>query len=133
MRCDGTTKTWLARCIGKTIVLAAALLSAGCTHIVTQDVAFYNNGPQQPEPPQGDLKQGTRCWVMGHEGGYVRVWTLDGVNAFVWERAVMTIRDWEKKQEDEKRQAEVREKLSRARQQPQPTPATSQPGEAPEN
>lgn len=75
-----------------TALLAAALaLLTGCSHVITHTTPYYENGPTQPEPPQGKLEEGTPVLVIGHEGSYVRVWTPAWIDAYVWDRDVESI------------------------------------------
>ncbi len=101
---------------------AVAFLPA-CTHIITQSTPYYEKGPTQLDPPEGDIEAGTYAMVVGAEGSYVRVITVTGVNAWVWDRAVMSVWDHMQKQDEEKKQREAREKLKKAQSGSQPQPA----------
>lgn len=109
----------------------AVTLIPACTHIITQSTPYYEKGPTQLDPPEGDLDAGTYAMVVGSEGSYVHVVTVTGVNAWVWDRAVMSVWDHLQKQDEEKKQREAREKLKKAQTGSQPQPA--QPGMPPPN
>ena len=94
--------------------LSSLALLPACTHIITQSAPYYEEGPNQPDPPEGDLQAGTKAWVLGSEGSYVRVWTDSGVNAWVWDRAVMTIWDYNKMMDEDRKRREAREKWLKA-------------------
>lgn len=70
------------------LALGCAAVAPGCMHVTVGTTAYYKHGPSQPGPPDGDLPEGTRVWVVGRDGSYVRVWTLTGVDAYVWDRCL---------------------------------------------
>lgn len=76
-------------------LLGAALLALpGCLRVVSQDIDYYKDGPYQVEGPHGVLPRGTHVWVVGHEGSYARVWTLKGLDAYVWDKALVSLGQW---------------------------------------
>lgn len=99
-------------CVG--LLIGTALAPAGCTHIIPQSTPYYENGPDQPESPQGDIPAGSKAWVIWRKPSYVRVWTDGGIDAWVWDRAVVSIWDFENQQAEEKKQQEAREKWLKA-------------------
>lgn len=74
------------------------LALTGCMRVVRQDAPYYKKGPQQVEPPDGYLAAGTRVLVFGEKDSYSRVLTLRGVAAHVWERALVTVSEWQEEQ-----------------------------------
>lgn len=104
------------------MIPGAALLPA-CTHIITQSTPYYEGGPSQLDPPQGDIEAGTLAMVVGSDGSYVRVVTVTGINAWVWDRAVMSVWDHMQKQDEDKKRREAREKWQKARGGSQPQTA----------
>lgn len=70
------------------VLSVSGLALAGCTHVISQRTPYYEKGPSQLEPPQGELEKGTPVWIMGREGSYVRVWTPGLLDAWVRDRAV---------------------------------------------
>ena len=88
------------------LLWASLIVVVGCTHVVTQTTPYYEDGPYQIAGPQGDLPEGTRVWVVGKEGSYARVWTRDGIDAYVWDNALMSIWEWNRKQSAERKRAQ---------------------------
>jgi hypothetical protein len=84
--------------------IAATSVLVGCTHVISQRTPYYEKGPSQLEPPQGELEKGTPVWVLGRDGSYLHVWTPDLIDAYVRDRAVEPAVKWgsAKKEEDEK-------------------------------
>jgi hypothetical protein len=129
----------LATCRGNEFRLAGGLagavlvtavlglgLATGCTHFIKQDsTPYFVDGPHQLEPPNGELAAGTGVWIIGEEDTYKRVWTLDGVIAYVWQGDVVTRSEWKQMQKERKEQAE-REA------QPFVTPGEAGPGDSPQ-
>jgi len=81
-----------------TLSVVALLLTVGCTHVITHSAPYYKHGPTQLEAPQGIIPEGTHVWVVGKEGTYTRVWTAGGVDAYVWNGAVMPLHQYQKTQ-----------------------------------
>ncbi len=108
IRVAGRIGVWGACVLG--VGLAAALLCTGCTHVIAQNAPYYNEGPQQPGPPDGELAAGTGVWIVGQKDGYGHIWTLGGVNAYVWPRDIVTKAEWahmQKVQADAEQAAEA--------------------------
>src|SRR5262249_30879616 len=99
------------------VLLLVAALPLGCTHIIPQTTPYYKNGPDQPESPQGDVPAGAKAWVLWRKNSYAHVWTDGGIDAWVWDRAVVSIWEHESELRKEKKQAEEREKVLKAQQQ----------------
>lgn len=89
--------------------LAAGLLACtGCTHVIATVAPYYREGPQQPSPPDGWLEPGTPVAVWETRDGFRRVWTRDGVIAFVHHSAIVTRSQWQRiQQEREKNKPET--------------------------
>ncbi|MCC6357505.1 MAG: hypothetical protein IT450_02070 [Phycisphaerales bacterium] len=103
------------------------LAVGGCSHIITADTPYYNDGPEQLDPPQGDVAKGTWCLVIGERGTYYHILTGDGVNAYVWKAAVEPLLDFRRKEKERNAEAERQKRLERAGLKPpadQPPPAT---------
>lgn len=96
-----TMVRWAGLCMASAFGIATL---TGCVQVVTEVTGYYEDGPQQPEPPQGYLPRGTRVWVLYNEDHYARVWTADGVLAHVWDGHLATLWDWQRMQEKEKEQ-----------------------------
>ncbi len=73
--------------------LGALMLCAGCSHSLRHRAPYYENGPYQSEQPQGWLDEGKRVLVIGHEGDYSRIWTIDLIDAYVWDNDLESL--WE--------------------------------------
>jgi hypothetical protein len=115
-------------CFG--FVFATIPAFVGCTHILPSSTPYYKNGPDQPESPQGDIPAGSKAWVIWRKASYARVWTDGGIDGWVWDRAVISIWDYEHQQAEDKKQKEAREKLLKAQRTQQAKPApTSHPAE----
>ncbi len=82
--------------------LSAAALGAGCTHVVTHTAPYYEDGPWQLAPPQGEIPAGTKVLVVGNKGTYSRVWTADFVDAYVWDGALEPWSWWPKAKTEDK-------------------------------
>lgn len=80
--------------LGALLLLAGLGLLEGCAHKVLGDTPYYKKGPNQVEPPDGDLKDGTLVWIIGSEGTYKHVIAVNGVNAYVWANALAPTVDW---------------------------------------
>jgi hypothetical protein len=91
------------------VVIGALGLSAaaGCTHVVAQRTPYYRYGPMQPEPPQGDLPEGTRVIVLGKEGSYSRVLASNGLTGYVLSDSLMPAAQWDRLQKATKRPEEA--------------------------
>ncbi len=114
----------------RTRALVAVLLLfavSGCSHIITADTPYYNDGPEQLDPPQGDVAKGTWCLVIGERGTYYHILTGDGVNAYVWKAAVEPLLDFRRKEKERAAEAERQKRLERAGL----TPPAEQPATAP--
>ncbi len=79
-----------------------AALMAGCTHVVTHTAPYYEDGPWQLEPPQGEIPAGTKVLVVGKQGTYSRVWTAGLVDAYVWDGALEPLSWWPKPKAEDK-------------------------------
>ena len=90
------------------IVLLAVGLTAslGCTHVIIRDTPYYADGPYQIEGPQGDLKEGTGVWVVGKEGTYLCVWSLENIDVYVLDSAVTSYWQWWKMKSAKQKPAE---------------------------
>ena len=54
------------------------------THTVVRDTPYYETGPQQGRPPDGELKAGTMVRDFGTPiGGYLQVRTREGLECYV--------------------------------------------------
>jgi hypothetical protein len=73
---------------------ACVCVLAGCSHAITQSTPYYENGPHQTQPPNGNLPEGTGVWVVGREGSYYKVMADNGVVAYVWDRALTPMHEW---------------------------------------
>lgn len=98
--CSGwtTLARWAVPCVASALGLATL---TGCVQVVTEVTGYYEDGPQQPEPPQGYLPRGTRVLVFYNKDHYARVCTPDGVLAHVWDGHLATLWDWHRMQEKE--------------------------------
>ena len=67
---------------------------AGCTHVIARTTPYYEDGPSQLDPPQGELEAGTYVLVVGKEGTYSRVWTVGGVDAYVLDGDLESVWQW---------------------------------------
>ncbi|MFH1748932.1 MAG: hypothetical protein ABIG44_18015 [Planctomycetota bacterium] len=93
------------------LTLLGVVAATGCTHVITRNTPYYEDGPFQPDPPQGELPAGTKVWIVGKKGSYSLVWSLDGVIAYVWDGAVMTIREWDRQQKEQDEAQRENEKI----------------------
>jgi hypothetical protein len=92
------------RASGWAALLALALSIAplaGCTYVVALPTPYYEDGPQQADPPQGFLKTGDRVLVFGTHDSYARIFTPDGTAAFVWRGHLVTEKEWREREEEE--------------------------------
>lgn len=81
------------------VTVVAALGGVGCSHVVLHDASYYRQGPHQAAGPDGDLPAGTKVLVIGAKNGYQQVWADNGVIAYVWPRALVTMSEYRKLQE----------------------------------
>ena len=73
------------------LLLAAALVAAGCgssgtaglTHVVTTETAYYETSPAQKRAADGTLPVGTEVRIVREAGSYVKVATEEGLTAFI--------------------------------------------------
>jgi len=65
--------------------LAGLTAASGCSHVLINTAPYYEDGPWQLDPPQGELQAGTHVLVVGRKGTYSHVWTITGVDAYVWD------------------------------------------------
>lgn len=98
--------------LGLAMLLLAGAAFGGCTHVVTQDAPYYKDGPQQPGPPDGELRAGTHVWAFERSGSYRRVWTAGGVNAFVWDASVKSWLEWRQMVDEQKRRDKAQSETS---------------------
>jgi hypothetical protein len=96
-------KAFLRLCV----LLGGLALLSGCTHVIGNNAPYYKSGPAQREGPQGTIPAGTPVWVLGKEGSYAHVWTTTGVDGFVWENAVVTKDEWNRRQSLDKQNEEA--------------------------
>lgn len=109
---------------GKWFAVAALPLAAcGCSHVITASTPYYNDGPEQLDPPQGEVPAGAWVLVVGERNGYYHILTA-GVNAFVWKNDVMPLLDFRKQQQQRQAEAQQQEKLQRAGLMATPPPAS---------
>lgn len=100
---------------------------AGCTHILTGETPYYEDGPRQAQQSEGDFPAGTKALVLpGRRDDYVRIWSDTGVIAYVWKGSLTPLRDWERQQEEQRRREEL-EARRRAAEGESPPPASSRP------
>jgi hypothetical protein len=93
-------------------------LAAGCTHVIRHDgTPYYIEGRHQLDPPNGELSAGTGVWIIGEDDTYRRVWTLDGVVAYVWQGDLATRAEWKQMQEERKLQGEQQERERKRQEQ----------------
>jgi len=102
-------------------------VASGCTHVVAQTTPYYRYGPMQPEPPQGDLPEGTRVIVLSKEGSYSRVLASNGLTAYVLSSSLMPAAQWDRLQEATKRHG----KALRSEPKGPPGPLAPPPGAPP--
>lgn len=76
------------------IVAAMLWCLTGCTHVIRYDTPYYEGGPSQLAPPQGELSRGTHVFALGSEGSYRHVIAGNGVNAYVLESSLMSLGEW---------------------------------------
>ena len=97
---------WLHRIVhlGLLVALGAmpTAVCTGCLHVIGLDTPYYEQGPRQEAPPEGEFKAGTGVWIVGEKDGYRRVWASNGVLAYVWPRAITTREEWQRRQQAEK-------------------------------
>ena len=86
-------------------------VSLGCTHVIKHDTPYYADGPYQIEGPQGDLKAGTGVWIVGKEGAYLRVWSLENIDVYVVNTAVTSYWQRRKTKPTKQKPAEQQEPL----------------------
>ena len=58
------------------------------THVITAETEYYETGPQQGRPPEGNFPAGTKVNVVEEAGSYVLVKSDSGVEAYVTADAV---------------------------------------------
>jgi len=91
--------------------LGALALLGGCTHVIGNNCPYYKQGPAQREGPQGTIPAGTPVWVIGKEGSYARVWAASGVDGYVWDSSIVTIEEWNRRQELDKKNKELERRV----------------------
>lgn len=63
------------------------------THIVIRETSYYETGPQQGRPPEGELKKGTLIIILNPSDSYPRVQTEDGsVTAYILAKDITLIK-----------------------------------------
>ena len=71
----------------KNAVIPASLIGlcllTGCTHIITEQTPYYEDGFAQVDPPQGELEAGTRVMILERKGSHARVLTGNLLDAWV--------------------------------------------------
>ena len=107
-------RAWLRRPGVGFLSLGALALLGGCTHVIGNNCPYYKQGPAQREGPQGTIPAGTRVWVLGKEGSYARVWAANGVDGYVWDSSIVTVEEWNRRQELDKKNKEA-ERRARAK------------------
>lgn len=68
---------------GKSSTDAGRVEKSAYTHVVTEETAYYLNGPQQAMPPQGKFPKGTRVTLVRDAGSYAVVTCESGITAYV--------------------------------------------------
>lgn len=84
---------------------------SSCTHILPQETAYYEDGPRQAQQSEGDFPAGTKALLLlGRQDDYVQVWADSGVIAYVWKGSVISLRDWNRQEDERKRKAELEQR-----------------------
>ena len=97
----------LVRAVGS----CGLIFASGCallppSHYVAVQTPYYEDGQDQPEPPDGWLKPGTPVWeMMKVKNGYSKVILEDGTAAEISNTSLVTRSRWEKEQDEKEKKA----------------------------